>query len=159
MAAVLACGPDALLSHRSCAALASIRGTSLSYVEVTVPTYRGKIDGVRPYVSRRLQPQDREEIDGIPCTSLALTLLQLAVVLPRRGLERACDEALVQELFDLSRMRVGQLSLECAEVDLVDVARQTFLGFEEASPAPAAWRRSARRAPLWAAGIAAASSG
>lgn len=102
MAAVPACGPDALLSHRSCAALANIRRTSSSYVEVTVRTHRGKIDGVRPYVSRRLQAQDRDTIDGIPCTSLALTLLQLAAVLPRRGLERACDEALVQELFDLA---------------------------------------------------------
>ena len=102
MAAVLACGPAALLSHRSCAALSNIRRTALSYVEVTVPGHRGTIYGVRTYVSRRLQPQDREEIDGIPCASVALTLLQLATVLPRRGLERACDEAVVQELFDLA---------------------------------------------------------
>ena len=102
MAAVLACGPDALLSHRSCAALTGIRRTALSYVEVIVPTRRGRIEGVRAYVCARVAPQDRDHIDGIPCTSLARTLLDLATVLPRRGLERACDEAEVQQLFDLA---------------------------------------------------------
>jgi hypothetical protein len=47
----------------------------VSYVEVTVPTHRGRIDGVGPYVSRRVQPQDRDATDGIPCASVALTLL------------------------------------------------------------------------------------
>ena len=102
MAAVLACGPGALLSHRSGAALWGIRRSALSYVEITVPTRRGDVDGIRPYVCRRLEPQDRVVIDGIPCTSVALTLLNLAAVVPRRALERACDEAEVQRLFDLT---------------------------------------------------------
>ena len=101
MAAVLACGPGALLSHRSAAALWGLRPSSLSYVEVTVASRRGRIDGVRAYISTRVQPQDRDEIDGIPCTSLALTLLNLAAVSPRRAVERACDEAEIQEVFDL----------------------------------------------------------
>jgi hypothetical protein len=101
MAAVLACGPDARLSHRSCAALRGLRRTSLAYVEVIVPQRRGEIAGVRAYVCRRLQEDDRDEIDGIPCTSVARTLLDLATVVPRRDLERACDEAEVQEVFDL----------------------------------------------------------
>jgi len=100
--AVLACGPEALLGVRSCAALAGIRRTSLSYVEVTAPRQLGRMPGIKTYVCSRLQPQDRHEIDGIPCTSAALTLLNLAAVLPRRGLERACDEAEVQRLFDLT---------------------------------------------------------
>ncbi|MDX6719012.1 MAG: hypothetical protein QOJ63_1266 [Solirubrobacteraceae bacterium] len=104
MAAVLACGPGALLSHRSCAALRHLRATAISYVEVIVPTERGRIAGVRPYLCRRLQAQDRDEVDGIPCTSVALTLLGLAAVLPRRGVERACDEAEVLELFDLTAL-------------------------------------------------------
>ncbi len=102
MAAVLACGPGALLSHRSAAALWGLRATAISYAEVTVPTERGRIAGVRPYLCRRLQAQDRAEVDGIACTSVALTLLGLAAVLPRRGVERACDEAEVRELFDLA---------------------------------------------------------
>ena len=101
MAGVLASGPDARLSHRSCGALTNVRRTSIAYVEVTVPQRRGTVDGVRTYVSARLQSQDCDEIDGIPCTSLARTLLDLAAILPRREVERACDEAEVQRLFDL----------------------------------------------------------
>jgi hypothetical protein len=101
LAAVLASGPGALLSHRCAAALANVRSTSLSYVEVIVPQQRGTIEGVRMYVSGRILQRDRDEIDGIPCTSLARTLLDLATILPRREIERACDEAEVQELFDL----------------------------------------------------------
>jgi len=101
MAAVLACGPGALLSHRSCGALAGILRTAIAYVEVTVPSPRGRIDGVRAYVRSRTAAVDRDEIDAIPCTSLARTLLDLATVVPRRRLERACDEAEAQEIFDL----------------------------------------------------------
>jgi hypothetical protein len=102
MAAVLARGHESLLSHRAGAALSSLRRTSVGYVEVTVPRPLSRVAGIRTYVCTRLQPQDRREIDGIPCTSPALTLLNLAAVLPRRQLERACDEAEVQRLFDLS---------------------------------------------------------
>ncbi len=102
MAAVLACGPGALLSHRSAAALRGLRRSSLSYVEVTVPSRRGRIDGVRAYICGRIDPQDRDKVDGIPCTSVALTLLNLAAVAPRRAVEWACDQAEVQEVFDLA---------------------------------------------------------
>ena len=105
MAAVLASGPDALLSHRCAAALRQVRATSLTYVEVIVPSRRGRIAGVRAYISARIEQQDRDEIDGIPCTSLALTLLNLAAVSPRRHVERACDEAEVLEIFDLAAIQ------------------------------------------------------
>jgi hypothetical protein len=94
LAAVLACGPDALLSHRCAAALANVRRTSLTYAGVIVSQQRGGIDGVRIYVSGRIHPQDRDTIDGIACTSLARTLPDVAAILPRREVERACDEAL-----------------------------------------------------------------
>ena len=102
MAAVLACGPRALLGYRSAGALRSLRRSALGYVEVATPTRRRGIAGVRPYFVPRLEPQDRDVVDGIPCASVALTLLQLAAVVPRRQLERACDEAEVQRLFDLT---------------------------------------------------------
>jgi hypothetical protein len=102
MAAVLACGPRALLSHRSAAALTGLRRTSQRWTEVTVPTQRRGGASIRPYRSDRLRPQDRAVIDAIPCTSVALTLLNLAAVLPRREIERACDEAEVRQLFDLA---------------------------------------------------------
>lgn len=100
MAAVLACGPGGMLSHRSAAALRGVRRTSQAVVEVTVPTERGAHAGVRTYLSRCIEPPDRTIVDGIPCASLALTLLQLSAVTDRRQTERAIDEAEVQRLLD-----------------------------------------------------------
>lgn len=103
MAAILACGSGALLSHRSAADHRGVRRSSQALIEITVPSDRGRrIAGVRTYVSRSLTERDREIHDGIPCTSVALTLLNLAAVTPRRQVERACDEAEVQGLFDLT---------------------------------------------------------
>ena len=101
LAAVLASGQSARLGHRSGAAHRHLRRTSPTYVEVTVTSKRAPLEGVRHYVNTRLQPQDRQDIEGIPCASIALILLQLAAVTPRRSVERAVDEAVVQEVFDL----------------------------------------------------------
>lgn len=102
MAAVLASGPGALLSHRSAAALHGIRRGSQAKIEVTVPADRARaLSGVRTYRCRRLAREDLAVVDGISCASVALTLLGLAAVTDRRQTERACDEADVQGLFDL----------------------------------------------------------
>ena len=109
-------GPRARAQHAAEPSL--VRGaeehpaTSIAYVEVTVPPQRAdrRVD-VR---QRPPAPQDRDEIDGIPCTSLARTLLDLAAILPRREVERACDEAEVQELFDLRRSRTSSLARSAA---------------------------------------------
>ena len=102
MAAVLACGPGALLSHRCAGALHGIHRAAPATIEVTVPTDRGRaIDGIRSHRCRCLEPQDRTAVAGIPCTSVALTILDLAAVAGRRPAERACDEAEVQRLVDL----------------------------------------------------------
>jgi hypothetical protein len=82
LAAVLACGPGALLGHRSCAAPTGIRRTALTYVEVVVPSRRGRIDGVHAHVCRHIRPSTARSIDGFPCTSPARTLPDLATVLP-----------------------------------------------------------------------------
>lgn len=101
-AAVMACGPGALLSHRDSAALRGLLKSRRPLIEVTVPTDRSRrIGGVQTYVARRLAPQDRSVCEGIACTSVPLTLLNLAAVESRRRVERACDEAEVQRVFDL----------------------------------------------------------
>lgn len=103
MAAVLACGRGALLSHRSAADHLGLRRSSRALVEVTVPVDRAReLEGISTTVSRHLTDRDRIVHDGIPCTSVALTLLNLAAVAPRRAVERACDEAEVQGIFDLA---------------------------------------------------------
>ena len=58
--AVLACGPGALLSHRSGAALRSIRRGSQTLIEVTVPSDRARaIAGVRVYRCGRMARQEK----------------------------------------------------------------------------------------------------
>ena len=59
MAAVLAFGPDALLSHRSCAALRSLLPDARAVIDVTVTgrTRKG-LPGVRLHLPRALDPDD-----------------------------------------------------------------------------------------------------
>jgi hypothetical protein len=87
MAAVLACGPGALVSHRSAALLLDLLPSARRRVDVT--TLRGRCadrEGIDVHRVRRLHPDDRAKIDGIPVTSLARTLLDLAEVIPQRRL-------------------------------------------------------------------------
>ena len=102
MAAVLAYGPRALLSHRSAAGLHGIRPDNRPKTEVTVssPSARSR-PGIEVHASGTLQPADLAVVEAIPCTSLARTLLDLAEVLDVRGVERAIDQAEVLRLFDL----------------------------------------------------------
>lgn len=102
LAAVLACGPAAVLSHRSSAALWGLLPDSRGVVDVTVPgrTRRGS-DGIVVHNVRRLHPDDRRRHYNIPVTSLARTLLDLAEVVWPRQLARAVDEAERLGLFDL----------------------------------------------------------
>jgi predicted transcriptional regulator of viral defense system len=102
MAAVLACGPGAVLSHRSAAALLGLRPAGWTRVEVTVPRRSAcRRDGIKVHRSRTLTAQDSKLVKNIPCTTTARTLLDLAEVLERRPLERAFDESEILELFDL----------------------------------------------------------
>ena len=88
MAAALAADGD--LSHRAGAALWGLRcGGGL---EVTVPTERRTRPGITIHVSA-LPPDERTVHKGIPVTTVPRTLLDLAAVLPRHGLERALHEA------------------------------------------------------------------
>lgn len=101
MAAVLACGTGAALSCRECAAWRNLRQSSRSLVDVTTPrrTGRGRA-GIDAHTSTTLLERDIEVVDGIRCTTVARTLLDLAAVLPRRAVERAFDQAEVLRELD-----------------------------------------------------------
>ena len=102
MAAVLACGPGAVLSHLSAAALWGLLRDNRAKVDVTVPgrTHRSTGDIVVHNV-RRLHEDDRDRRDGIPVTSIARTLFDLGEAVPARRQTRAIDEADRLGLFDL----------------------------------------------------------
>jgi hypothetical protein len=101
LAAVMACGPGAALSHRSAAALWQLRPRS-GRIELTVPAVCREVSGVRIYRTRMLHPQDFTLVEGIPVTSVARTLLDLAAVLRPPDLEVVLDRAERSGLFDLT---------------------------------------------------------
>jgi very-short-patch-repair endonuclease len=102
MAAVLACGPGSALSHRSGAALWGFLGAASPRIDVTTPRRGGRsIAGVRRHRARRLPPEDTTMVDGIPVTTVARTLFDLAEVLDLSRLERAFEAAERAELLDM----------------------------------------------------------
>jgi hypothetical protein len=91
MAAVKACGPDALLSGLAAAWLwALIRGAAPK-PEVTAPTER-RIAGVTTH-RRRIDPKDRTMRHGIPITSVPATLIAVSSLLSFDELAKAVHEA------------------------------------------------------------------
>jgi very-short-patch-repair endonuclease len=104
IAAVLACGPGAVLSHWHAAALWGLHRTARARIDVTTTT-RASPRGITVHHVRRLDGGDVTVIDAIPVTSLPRTLLDFAEVAPMRQLERAIDEAERRRLFDLAAIQ------------------------------------------------------
>jgi very-short-patch-repair endonuclease/predicted transcriptional regulator of viral defense system len=119
MAAALATGPGAVLRRRSAAALWRIREGEPARVEIASPR-----DHRRPGIAVQrivLPPDELDEHDGIPVTTPARTLLDLAAVLNEHQLARAAEraEALrlgsptsLQELIDRYPRRPGTPTLK-----------------------------------------------
>jgi very-short-patch-repair endonuclease len=97
MAAVLACAPRAVLSHRSAGQHWGLLPRTGSWPEVTRP---GGFRSRPEIVAHRstLPPDEVEAVDEIPVTSVPRTLFDLAAVLSRRQLEQALNEAEVRQL-------------------------------------------------------------
>jgi predicted transcriptional regulator of viral defense system len=101
MAAVLASGAGAVVSHRTAAALHGLIQYNGRKLDVTVPGPNRRYGG--PFVVHRsttLTRRDVTAVDNIPCTTVARTLLDLAEVVDRRRHERAFDQAEIQEFLD-----------------------------------------------------------
>ncbi|MGZ4181957.1 MAG: DUF559 domain-containing protein [Solirubrobacteraceae bacterium] len=86
MSAVLACGPDALLSHRAALALWDLRRSESGLIDVTIKGRAGKPgpQGVRVHSTLSLQADDAAAVDGIPVTSLAWTVVDYAGIMNRQ---------------------------------------------------------------------------
>jgi very-short-patch-repair endonuclease len=104
MAAVLACGPRAVLSHRTAIALWELRPPlSGGAIDVTVPGRSRKGQkGIRVHNVRALHHDDRALVDGIPVTSVHRTLLDYAEVAQAQQLRLAIEASERRELFDLN---------------------------------------------------------
>jgi predicted transcriptional regulator of viral defense system len=101
IAAVMACGPGAVLSHLDAAALWSIYETRHRTIHVTVPGGAGrKLPGIAAHRARKLDPADVTVKDGIPVTTVARTLIDLTDLLPSDRILRAIREAEYLQLLD-----------------------------------------------------------
>jgi Transcriptional regulator, AbiEi antitoxin/Protein of unknown function (DUF559) len=102
LAAVLACGEGAALSHRSAAHLHELRATSRSGIDVIVA---GRIArrhaGIDAHRSLTLNAAaDVTTVRGIPVTTVARTMLDLAAVVDQRAVELVIGEADLRHVFD-----------------------------------------------------------
>jgi very-short-patch-repair endonuclease len=104
MAAVLACGPGAVLSHLAAAALWGIRRGSRT--EITAPRRRKPRRGIRMHWAD-LPDDEVTTHQGIPITTVARTLLDLSAVVQRDEWRSALRQAEQLRLTD--RLWLGDL--------------------------------------------------
>lgn len=97
-AAILACGEDAGASHRVAAAAMGLMRPH-PRVDVTAPTTRK-----RPGIVTHRADIERVYVDGLPCTTVARTLVDLAACVPFGVLEGAVRQAQVRGLLDLEEI-------------------------------------------------------
>lgn len=106
MAAVLACGPGAALSHRSAAALWGFGEEHEDYIDVSVrrPS-EARIPGIRCHRRPALPAEAIATRLGIPVTQPVQTFLDLTIVAGPRDLERAINEADKRDVIDADALR------------------------------------------------------
>ncbi len=101
IAAVLACGEGAVLSHRSAAALWRLTEKDPVVIDVSLASRSKRShEGICVHRPRRLGPEDRTHYRGIPSTTVPRTLIDCAEVIGARSRERLLDEAEYLGLLD-----------------------------------------------------------
>ena len=106
MAAVLAAGEGAVLSHLAAAKLWEVwRRRVPAGIDVTAPTNRRDRPGLRVHRARHLDPRDVTVHDGIPVTTIARLLVDLSSVQTAAQLANVIHEAAFRNRFDLEATR------------------------------------------------------
>jgi predicted transcriptional regulator of viral defense system len=131
MAAVLACGDRALVSHGSAAWLWGLSTHFPREVDVTAGVPRHQQPGIRVHSAATLNEVDEAVVDGIPTTSVARTLLDLAATSRRQpgpALARANRRGLLDliELDELLARSAGQRGVRRLRVALDDFRDPAF---------------------------------
>ena len=108
MGAVLCCGPAAVLSHESAAALWEMRSTQRREIEVSVPVgARRRREGIVVHRRAVLSANERTQHHAIPVTTPVCTLIDLAARLGQTHLEAAINEADKRDLTDPEALRAA----------------------------------------------------
>ena len=107
MAAVMAGGDRAVLSHVTAAAAWDLRRSASGLVHITVAGDGGRKRraGIRLHRSRTLEPHDTTTNRGIPITTPIRTIVDIARTLNGRPLEQALDVAEQRGLVDFAELR------------------------------------------------------
>ena len=109
MAAVLTCGPGAVLSHLSAAVLWGIVWRSTRETAISVPPGRcpDRRSGIVIHRRTALASEDVAKHQCIPVTTPIATLIDIAPLLGERALEAAINEADKRDLTDPDRLRAA----------------------------------------------------
>ncbi len=107
-AAWLACGGDGVVSGLGAAYRRGLLPDPPAHADIEITVTRGSgasRRGIRVHRTLRLDPDEREVLDGIPVTSVDRTLLDLAARATDRELERALAAALDRGATSRARLR------------------------------------------------------
>lgn len=101
-AAILACGKGAVISHRSAGALLGLLSDGPAVIDTIPPHERGRqINGVRFHRVRAPRRVEIGTVDGIPCTSPARTLVDLAGTVGDWTLRSCFERAAQRKILDI----------------------------------------------------------
>jgi very-short-patch-repair endonuclease len=129
-AATLACGKKAVISHRSAGALLGLLHEGPLVIDVISPGDRGRaIDGIRFHRVRPPRLDEVGAVDGIPCTSPARTLVDLAGTVGDWTLRGCFERAAQRQMLDVPAIEAS-----------MDPGRR---GVKSLRALVAAWRRAA----------------
>lgn len=107
-AAALACGPNAVISHLSAGALLRLLDKGPAVIDVTAPGDRGRhIDGIRFHRVRAPRLEETGTVAGIPCTSPARTLVDLAGTVGDWTLRSAFERAAQKGYLDIAAIEAS----------------------------------------------------
>ena len=138
IAAVLACGPDAVISHHAAAALHDLRPLPHTAIDVTAPTHHRHTD-VRSHVSV-VPAHQRTTVGAIPVTTVERTFLDYAEQATPRQLTAAFEAAERRGVLDFRKLdqmlaaavgRRGLKPLRAAIADMSDAPEWTQSGLED----------------------------
>ena len=105
-AAALACGDDAVVSHRSAACLFGLLPDFAGDVEITVAGRNpGDHPGIKLHRVKTLPKQDVTKVNGFNVTSIARTICDLAATESAHATEQAFQEALYREIVTVKALQ------------------------------------------------------
>jgi hypothetical protein len=156
LAAVRACGPRAKLSNLSALRKYDLRGGGTYRIDVTAPRSIKPKPGIRLHRTRSLDALDTTEVDDIPITTVAQTLLDVAAPTHRIDMGKLLHRAIVQDLFDATAIwevlarqpnhsgarrldRALREEVPCTRSGLEDATLALFASFSVSQPECNAW--------------------